>query len=391
MTGHDRVRVGAIGLGRRSTQLRYSYAPDSLGRLVACADPRDEAVASAADRFGSGIEAFSDYRRMLDRDLDAVFVMSPDHTHEEIVVECLQRGVAVFAEKPLAISPDQCDRILAAAQQSGSKLYVGHNMRHLPVVVQMRRLIQDGAVGDVKAIWCRHFVGRGGILYFKDWNSERAHTMGLLLQKGVHDIDAIHWLAGAASARVTGMGERVVYSSENIAPDRLGADGGDAEPPWPPSELRGMNPATDVEDLSMMLMRLDNGVYASYQQCHFTPDYWRNFTVIGDRGRLENFGDEDGAVIRVWNSRASRYRAEADLTIQLPTSKEPHGGADRFIVDEFLRYVLDSAPVTTSPLAARDAVAAAYAATVSLRNGGAPVDVEPAAAELTRYFSGANQ
>jgi predicted dehydrogenase len=390
VTTQPRVRVGAIGLGRRSSLLRYLDAPDSLGRVVACADPRDDVATSAASRFGPEIEAFSDYRPMLDRELDAVFVMSPDHTHEEIVVECLQRGLAVYAEKPLAISPDQCDRILEAAQQTGSKLYVGHNMRHLPVVVEMRRLIQDGVIGNVKAIWCRHFVGRGGILYFKDWNSERAHTMGLLLQKGVHDIDAIHWLAGAVSTRVTGMGERVTYSSENIAPGRVGA-GGDAEPPWPPSELRGMNPATDVEDLSMMLMRLDNGVYASYQQCHFTPDYWRNFTAIGDHGRLENFGDEDGAVIRVWNSRASRYRAEADLTIQLPTSNEPHGGADRFIVEEFLRHVLDSGPVTTSPLAARDAVAAAYAATVSLRNGGVPIDVEPAATELSRYFAGAVQ
>ena len=50
-------------------------------------------------------------------------------------------------------------------------------------------------------------------------------------------------------------------------------------------------PDIDIEDVSLVNMRLDNGVLAAYQQCHFSPDYWRNYTVIGDAGRLENFGD----------------------------------------------------------------------------------------------------
>jgi hypothetical protein len=52
-----------------------------------------------------------------------------------------------------------------------------------------------------------------------------------------------------------------------------------------------VNPVIDVEDVSAVNMRLGNGVIAAYQQCHFTPDCWRNHTVIGDAGRLENFGD----------------------------------------------------------------------------------------------------
>jgi hypothetical protein len=54
---------------------------------------------------------------------------------------------------------------------------------------------------------------------------------------------------------------------------------------WPPLAQTGLNPVVDVEDLSMVLMRLESGAMASYQQCHFTPDYWRNFTVIGTEER----------------------------------------------------------------------------------------------------------
>ena len=93
------------------------------------------------------------------------------------------------------------------AYETGARLYVGHNMRHMPVVQTMRQLIQDGAIGDVKAIWCRHFVGHGGDFYFKDWHADRSRTTGLLLQKGAHDIDVIHWLAGASTREVTAMGE----------------------------------------------------------------------------------------------------------------------------------------------------------------------------------------
>ena len=60
----------------------------------------------------------------------------------------------------------------------------------------MRELIASGAIGRVTSIWCRHFVGHGGDYYFKDWHADRRRSTGLLLQKGAHDIDIMHWLAG---------------------------------------------------------------------------------------------------------------------------------------------------------------------------------------------------
>ena len=53
-----------------------------------------------------------------------------------------------------------------------------------------------GHIGEVKAGWCRHFVGWGGDFYFKDWHADRTKSTGLLLQKGAHDIDVLHWLCG---------------------------------------------------------------------------------------------------------------------------------------------------------------------------------------------------
>jgi predicted dehydrogenase len=142
----------------------------------------------------------------------------------------------------------------------------------------------------------------------------------------------------------------------------------------------------DVEDLSMATLQLDNGVFMTYQQCHFTPDYWRNYTVIGTAGRLENFGDTSGGVVKVWNSRRSDYRADADLEVEIPAAQDGHAGADPRLVAEFVDFVRAGGTTLTSPVAARAAVAAGHAATVSLRSNGVPVDIPPLDPDLIAYF-----
>ena len=143
---------------------------------------------------------------------------------------------------------------------------------------------------------------------------------------------------------------------------------------WPPHAQTGLNPVVDVEDVSMMLMRLGNGVQASYQQCHFTPDYWRNYTVIGSEGRLENFGDSAGDVVRVWNRRHT-FQAAGDAEYTIEGVESGHADADRITVAEFLDHLRTGAPTRTSPVAARQSVAAGVLAAASLRNGNQPYDI----------------
>lgn len=373
MTAARPLRLALIGAGARS-EIAQHVVESGDGAIVAVADPSGAARERAAARFGSPA-LFATHGELIasGEQVDAAFVTSPDHTHAEIAIDLLRAGIAVYLEKPLAIEVADADAILAAAAETGTRLYVGHNMRHMAVVRTMRDIIRRGDIGDVKAIWCRHFVGNGGDYYFKDWHAERAKSNGLLLQKGAHDIDIIHWLAGGYSELVTGMGGLTLYggiddrrdNSDRTMPEWFSFDS------WPPLSQRELNPVIDVEDISMVTMRLDNGVYASYQQCHYTPDYWRNYTVIGTEGRLENFGDSEGAIVRVWNRRTT-YDPAGDVEYAVPDDERGHGDADRLTVAEFVRFVRDGTATTTSAVAARNAVAAAAAATESLRDGSRP-------------------
>ena len=381
------LRFGVVGLGARSRIAQYAHRPGEGSEVVAVCDPvagqRDLALELYPDA-----TAYADHSELLDQKLDGVFLTTPDDLHEGPAIDFLEAGVPVFVEKPLAITTEGSDRVLQAAYDSGARLYVGHNMRHMPVVLTMRQLIQDGAIGDVKAIWCRHFVGHGGDFYFKDWHADRTRTTGLLLQKGAHDIDVMHWLAGGYTTRVNAMGALTLYGGITDRLDRTGQRFKDfvSSDNWPPLEQKGLAPVMDVEDLSMANLLLDNGVFMTYEQCHYTPDYWRNYTVIGTHGRLENFGDTAGGVVKVWNSRRSGYREDADLVVEIAGETEHHGGADPHLVAEFVNFVRDGGATLTSPIAARAAVAAGYAATQSLRANGVPQDVPALDPALVAYF-----
>jgi len=381
------LNIGVIGAGGRGVLSYNAHDPDNGVRLSAAADVDSTALEQFRERFGPDVFITDDYNKLLEQDtIQAVFITSPDFLHEEHASAALSAGKHVYLEKPMAITIEGCDRILRTAREHGKKLYLGHNMRHMSFIQKMKELISEGAIGEVKAGWCRHFVAYGCDAYFKDWHAERSRTTSLLLQKGAHDIDILHWLCGGYSKRVTGMGGLTLY--DRITDRRTPSEKADVSwkmENWPPLSQKGLNPVIDVEDLSMMLMELDNGVYCSYQQCHYSPDAWRNYTIIGTEGRIENFSDSP-PVVRLWNQRCG-FKEHGDEEFVCESPEGGHGGADPRIVREFVRYVREGGPVLTSPVAARMSVAAGCMAAESLRNGAEPRDIPPLDKCLVEYFS----
>lgn len=383
------LRIGVVGVGARSDIAKHFELPGLNCRITAAAEPHPDGEARILNRIGrSDIKLTSSVTELIAEGIDAALVTSPDDTHAQVACELLRAGVPVYVEKPLATRMDDAIAILQTAYETGTKLYVGHNMRHMHVVRSMRDLIRRGTIGEVKAIWCRHFVGNGGDYYFKDWHATREHGTGLLLQKAAHDLDVMHWLAGSHTEQVTAMGGLTLYGQITDRQDRSDQLLGDwfSMDNWPPLSQRGLNPVVDVEDLSMMLMRMESGLFASYQQCHYTPDYWRNYTVIGTEGRIENFGDYEGGHIKLWNRR-HLYDPEGDAQFPIKGDDKGHGDADVLTVSEFVSFITEGTPTDTSPLGAWYAVAAAIAATDSIRNGSSPRDIPKLAPEVIDYFN----
>ncbi|WP_102216836.1 ROK family protein [Gleimia hominis] len=383
-----RLRVAVIGAGARSSFALEVERAELNAQIVLVCDPHPLAKQRVRQQLGRDIPVVKTIAEVVDADIDCAFVLTPDFTHAEVSIALLEAGVAVYLEKPMAISVEDATRILDVAYRTGTRLYVGHNMRHMAVVRAMRDVVTSGVIGDIKAIWCRHFVGNGGDYYFKDWHADRSKSNSLLLQKGAHDIDVMHWLGGSYTKVVTAMGQQSLYSQIEDRADRSDQLMGEffSLENWPPLSQKGLNEIVDVEDLYMVNMRFNNDVLASYVQCHYTPDYWRNYTVIGTDGRLENFGDSDGGVVKVWTRRTT-YSAKADLEIPIVGDERGHNDADRKKVAEFINFIRGRASIDANPINAWNAVAVGDLATQSLRNNSELKTVPELPEKLLQYYA----
>lgn len=379
------MKIGVIGVGGRGVIAQSAHQPEKGYRLVAGVDVNDEHLANFKKFVGDDVFLSKDYKKLLAiKDIDAVFVTSPDFLHEEHALAALRAGKAVYLEKPMAITIEGCDKLLQTAYKTGSKLYLGHNMRHFPVILKMKEIINSGAIGEVQAGWCRHFINYGGDAYFRDWHSEQVNTTGLLLQKGAHDIDVMHWLMGGYTKTVVGMGMLSVYDKCKRRSPKVPGCTDFIDSQWPPLEQTGFSPVIDIEDHNMVMMQLDNGSQACYMQCHYTPDAERNYTFIGTRGRVENIGDSDRCEIHVWDRRTARETP--DIIYKLKPQEGSHGGSDPAIIQEFLNFVQSGIKTNTSPIAARNSVAVGVQGHKSMRSGCNAMKIPSLSKTLIDYF-----
>ncbi len=381
----ETTKLGIIGVAGRGQLAYLAHQPENGWEIAMGADPNPESVKKFNEKF-PGVPVVSDYRELLKNpEIAAVFITAPDFLHEEMAVAALKAGKHVYLEKPMAITIEGCDNILRTAKETGRRIFVGHNMRYFPSILKMKEVIDSGLIGEIKAGWCRHFINYGGDAYFRDWHSEQKNTTGMLLQKGAHDIDVMHFLMHGYTKRVVGMGMLSVYDKCKRRSADTPGDARFNDEHWPPLEQEDFSPVIDIEDHNMIMMQLDNGMQATYMQCHFTPDAERNYTFIGTRGRVENIGDSDSCQIHVWTRRGPRETP--DIVYHLKPEPGTHGGSDPKIVQNFLDFIRYGVPTNANPIAARNSVATGVLGHESMRNGNTPREVPPLPADLIEYFN----
>jgi predicted dehydrogenase len=351
----NQLRLGIIGVGHRSYITKFWHKPEGRSIITAVAEIDTEAIKRFKDNITSDPYFTNDYKELLKReDVDAVVILTEDYKHKQHAIDSLKAGKDVYLEKPMAISIEDADEILTAWKKSGKKLMVGFNMRYMPMYQTMKKYVDEGVIGDVKAIWIRHFVGRGGQYYFQDWHRNQKLQNSLLLQKASHDIDMIHMFTNSYVNKVSAFGSLDFYNDpENFKKDRLNNQ---------------TEEKINVEDNNIMIMELENGIKAAYLQNHFTPDYQRNYVIIGTKGRIENNEINESITIKTRNT--DTLEDMSDIEIKMKPTEGEHAGGDPRITSAFIEYILDDITPEASPLDGYMSVAVGVKGTESLRSGG---------------------
>jgi predicted dehydrogenase len=184
----QKLTCALIGPGNFGSGLARAFMEDErvalAGVLGATADE------SAAGAAALGGRPFATLGALLGADdVRAVLIATPSSTHAELAAACAGAGKHVFVEKPMALTLAECDAMIDAAHASGVALMVGQVQRLVPLLAEVRRLVQGGAIGRPVSVQLR----RHDMLRRKagSWLQRRELVGGVLHQSGVHEID---WL-----------------------------------------------------------------------------------------------------------------------------------------------------------------------------------------------------
>jgi predicted dehydrogenase len=163
---NDKVNVGWIGVGTRGSAglgWLHTAAPNE-SQITAICDTYQGYIARAKDImktvWGTTPTTYENYHDLLaDKNVDAVFIMTPEHLHHDMAIAALKAGKHVYVEKPLAHTIEEGWDIIKAWEQSGKICQVGTQNRSSSLYKKAKELVQQGMIGDchyVRAFWYRN-------------------------------------------------------------------------------------------------------------------------------------------------------------------------------------------------------------------------------------------
>ncbi len=199
MTANKTLKIALVGCGGLGS--RHAKNADGMEgvEVVAVCDVDRGGAERLAGELTSRPAAYTDHREMLEaHGPDGVLVVTPNFTHSEITVDVASSGAHVFCEKPMALTVEDCDAMIDAANSAEVFLMIGYVRRFQASYKEMKRLIDAGEIGQVQMA---HTVrlGSGPPGGAEGWQLSREKYGGLFSMHS-HELDQLTWMAGEIDA-----------------------------------------------------------------------------------------------------------------------------------------------------------------------------------------------
>ncbi|MFJ2975449.1 Gfo/Idh/MocA family protein [Kluyvera sp. NPDC087067] len=188
----NRIRLAVIGAGAIGRKHIDVINQTPQAELVALADPSTQAENLAKDL---GVAWYADINEMLDNEKpQGVINATPNTLHVPCAIACVERGIPVLVEKPVAESAERAQQLVDAANRHGVPVLVGHHRRHNALTAAAKKLIDSGELGNIVAVSAHWILQKPDDYFDVSWRREPG--AGPLLVNLVHDIDLLRYLLG---------------------------------------------------------------------------------------------------------------------------------------------------------------------------------------------------
>jgi scyllo-inositol 2-dehydrogenase (NADP+) len=330
------IRVGLLAYGAIGDQHNAAVGATQGLRLTAASDTNAERL-TAAKILAPDIATFTDSTEMLNSGLiDLVVISTPPDSHYSWAKESLNRGLHVILEKPMALTVEQCDELIALAASKNLLLVVYQNRRFDADFITMKKLIDDGAIGEVFSY--ESFVG-GYSKPCSYWHSDVEISGGAIFDWGSHFIDQILAIIPGAIDAVSGMNQKRMWNHVTNA---------------------------DHADVSI---NFSNGARAIFTNSDLAAARKPKFYVLGTTG----------AIVGNWDPAAGSTPADlpAIITVHRADGSAeviPHVKSAPYLFHQsVVAYLNHGTPMSVTTGQSRDVVAIMQAAEESALSNGHPV------------------
>lgn len=297
-----------------------------------------------------GVPVFEEFETMIKEvKPDYVIVTTIDSLHDVYIIKSMELGCDVITEKPMTINAEKCKAIFEAEKRTGRKVTVTFNVRFIPYICKIKKLLKDNAIGQVLSVDLDWFLDRDhGANYFRRWHSEMKNSGGLLVHKSTHHFDMINWWLSDEPQEIFAYGSLDFYGAnrENRGQRCLTCDYKSTcefyvdiqKDEWlnklyyETEDVDGyqrdrcvFHDDIDIYDTMSLNVKYKQGATMTYSLNAYSPYEGWNVTLTGTHGRIEaghNPMNHESSVIKL-------YDLQGDVTTY-HVKKVPgiHGGGD---------------------------------------------------------------
>jgi len=268
------MNYALIGCGRISPN-HIVAALDSGMNIVALCDIVLENIEDKFEKLNLplSIKKYIDYREMLENEeIDLIAIATESGNHARIALDCIEKGVHLIIEKPIALSLADADEIICAAKEKGVKVSACHQNRFNKSIQKIREAVEAGRFGRLLHGAAHVRWSRGEEYYTQaPWRGTWLQDGGALMNQCIHNIDLLRWMMGDEIAEVVGMTDRLCHEF------------------------------IEAEDLGLALIRFENGSYGIVEGT--TNVYPQNLEetlyIFGEKGTVKA-GGKSVNVIDEW-------------------------------------------------------------------------------------------
>ena len=210
----ENLKYAIIGCGRISPN-HIAAAIDNGLDIIALCDLEEQKMDELFSKFQlpSTVQKYTDYKEMLAYEkLDLVAICTESGKHGQIALDCLDAGVNLIIEKPIALSLEEADQIIELAKANNLKVSACHQNRFNKSVLKMREAVEAGRFGKLLH-GSAHIRWKRGEDYYKQapWRGTWEQDGGALMNQCIHNIDLLRWMMGDDIVEVIGMTDNLLH------------------------------------------------------------------------------------------------------------------------------------------------------------------------------------